>query len=173
MLWCGERNLQRTGRIDEAVCWAQMKMRIASQLVLAALVVSTPGAQPLRFAVGIVRLDGGIVPFAAYDGGRWERAWPEADEATDATPTIDNTPSVWRRRGDRVPDVWRVWSASGGAPIQAQVSGVEVVDAHCTSQLAVKTNLPRATAEHTLKFGIAVDSSSIPVGVVEEVRPPL
>jgi hypothetical protein len=30
---------------------------------------------------------------------------------------------------------------------------------------------PGTHAEHPLKFGMAVDSSSIPVGVVEEVRP--
>ena len=60
-----------------------MKIRTCLQLMLVALLISTAGAQSERFALAIVRLDGRIVPFAAYDGGRWERAWPEADEATD------------------------------------------------------------------------------------------
>lgn len=138
-------------------------------LVLVTLVITSAAAQGQRFTVAIVRPDGGLVPFAAYDAGRWERAWPEADEATDAK-VIDNVPSVWRRRGGRVPDVWRVWPASGGTAIDAKVSGLDVVEAHCSGQVALKTNLPKAKAEHPRKFGIAVDSSSVPVGVVEEVR---
>ena len=138
-------------------------------LILAALVITSAAAQDQRFTVAIVRPDGGLVPFAAYDAGRWERAWPEADEATGIT-AIDSVPSVWRRRGGHVPTVWRVWPASGGTPIQARVGGIEVVEAHCSGQVALKTNLPKTKAEHPLKFGIALDSSSVPVGAVEEVR---
>jgi hypothetical protein len=138
-------------------------------LVLVALVITSAAAQDQRFTVAIVRPDGGLVPFAAYDAGRWERAWPEADEATDIT-AVDSVPSVWTRRGGRVPNVWRVWPASGGTPIQAQVGGIEVVQAHCTGQVALKTNLPKIKADHPLKFGVALDSSSVPVGAVEEVR---
>jgi hypothetical protein len=138
-------------------------------LVLAALVITSAAARDQRFTVAIVRPDGGLVPFAAYDAGRWERAWPEADEATDTT-AIDSVPSVWRRRGERVPTVWRVWPASGGTLIQARVDGIEVVEAHCSRQVALKTNLPKTKAEHPLKFGIALDSSSVPVAEVERVR---
>jgi hypothetical protein len=85
-----------------------MKTQTCLRLTLAALLMATASAQSERFTLAIVRLDGWIVPFAAYDRSRWERAWLEADEATDGTPTIENTPSVWRRHGDRVPNVWRV-----------------------------------------------------------------
>jgi hypothetical protein len=144
-------------------------MRRALALLLAALTITSLAAQGQRFTVAIVRPDGGIVPFAAYNAGRWERAWPEADEATDAR-SIDSVPSVWGRRGGRVPDVWRVWPASGVTPIDARVSGLEVAEAHCSSQVALKTNLPKASVEHPLKFGIAVDSSTVPVGVIGDVR---
>jgi hypothetical protein len=137
--------------------------------LLLALIITSLAAQGQTFTVAIVRPDGGLVPFAAYDAGRWERAWPEADEATDAK-TIDSVPSVWRRRGGRVPDVWRVWPVSGVAPIDATVSGLEVAEAHCSGQVALKTNLPRANVEHPRKFGIAVDASSVVVGAVEQVR---
>jgi hypothetical protein len=138
-------------------------------LVLVALAVTGAAAQAQRFTVAIVRPDGGLVPFAAYDAGRWERAWPQANEATDITD-VDSVPSVWLRRGGRVPDVWRVWPASGGTPLQAQVGGIQVVQAHCAGQVALKTNVPTAKAEHPLKFGVALDSSSVPVGAVEQVR---
>lgn len=144
-------------------------MRIALLLALAFLAASTSAVQPERFTLAIVRHDGGIVPFAAYDGGQWERAWPEADQAIDVT-SIDNLPSVWRKRGERVPNIWRVWPAAGGTPIQAQVSGMAVVEAHCSRQVVLRTNLPRTRAEQLRKFGIAVDSLSVRVGTVEEVR---
>ena len=122
--------------------------------------------------MAIVRLDGSLVPFAAYDAGRWQRAWPEADEAIDAKPTVNNVPSVWRQRGERVPNVWRVWPASGAPGIEVQVKGVEVVEAHCQAQIALTTDLSSAKAKHPLKFGIAIDSASIPVSAVEEVHRP-
>lgn len=137
--------------------------------LLAAIAITSLAAQAQRFTVAIVRPDGRLVPFAAYDAGRWERAWPEADEASDVT-TIDNVPSVWRRRGERVPDVWQVWPASGGRRIDAKVTGLEAVEAHCSLQVALKTNVPEAKLEHPLKFGIAVDSSSVPLAVIEQVR---
>lgn len=144
-------------------------MRHLLSLVLAAMVITSAAAQDQRFTVAIVRSDGALVPFAAYDAGQWERAWPEADEATDVT-AVENVPSVWRRRGGRVPDVLRVWPASGASGTQVQVNGVEVVEAHCQGQVALKTNLPKSKAEHPLKVGIALDSSSVLVGAVEEVR---
>ena len=146
-----------------------MKTQTCLRLVLAALLMATASAQSERFTLAIVRFDGRIVPFAAYDRSRWERAWPEADEATDGTPTIENTPSVWRRRGDRVPNVWRVWPSSGASRIEAHVKGVEIVDAHCQGQVALATDLPEAKGEHPLKFGVAVDSN-LPIGSIEEVR---
>ena len=108
-----------------------MKLRFAVPLVWVAFTAATPSGQPQRFALAIVRLDGAIVPFAAFNGGQWERAWPEADEATESAGTIDGTPSVWSKRGERVPRVWTVWPATGARSIQAQVTGIQVADAHC------------------------------------------
>jgi hypothetical protein len=56
------------------------------------------------------------------------------------------------------------------APIDVKVSGLDVVEAHCSGQVALKTNLLTANVEHPLKFGIAVDASSVVVGTVEQVR---
>ena len=130
------------------------------------------GWQPERFTLAIVRPDGRLVPFAAYDGGRWVMAWPEADEEPGSTPTLDNVPSVWRARGDPVPLVWQVWPATGVRSIQAHVNGVGNIDAHCGVQAALTTDLPlpRVKTEHPLKYGVAVDSK-LRLGSIEEVRP--
>ena len=161
---------RRVGRARErlkngqAVTWL-----LALLLAMAVVAPAHPSAQPARFTVAIVRADGAIVPFAAYDDGRWERAWPQADEATDRTPTIDAIESIWRKRGERVPRTWTVWPASGASSIRAQVNGIEVVDAHCAGQVALKTNLRPIQAEHLAKFGVAVDSN-MSVGSIEQVH---
>jgi hypothetical protein len=144
-------------------------LRLPLLFALAASATVTFSGQPLRFAVAIVRPDGAIVPFAAYDDGRWERAWPEADNAIERAGTIDGTQSIWRKRGERVPRDWTVWPASGAPSIQARVNGIEVADAHCGGQLALKTTLRPTKAEHPAKYGVAVDSS-IPVDAIEEVH---
>jgi hypothetical protein len=133
-----------------------------------AAALSMAAAPAARFTVAIVRFDGRIVPFAAYWNGRWEHAWPAADEAVARTRSIQSTPSVWRRHGQPVPRAWHVWPASGAPPIDAHVNGVEVVEAGCLEQVALTTDLPVAKAEGPQKFGVAVDSP-LPIDAVEEV----
>ena len=146
-----------------------MNVRFALPLALAALIAGAPSAPSQRFVLAIVRLDGAIVPFAAYDGGRWESAWPAADEETQRPATIDRTQSVWRKRGERVPRVWTVWPSAGGRSIQARVTGIEVADAHCGKQVALKTDMRPIKAKHPAKFGVAVDSN-LPVVSIEAIR---
>jgi len=145
-------------------------MRLALGAAVAALLMPTVGAESLRFAVAIVRLDGGVVPFAAYEDGQWDRAWPQADEGIDASATMEDTPSIWRKRGARVPAVWHVWPTSGGSPIDARVTGIDILEAHCSAQVALTTNLPPRKGDHALKFGVAVDSEAIPIAHIDEVQ---
>lgn len=145
-------------------------MRIRPWLALgfATALISLQAAQPSRFALAIVRVDGRLVPFASYDGHRWERPWPEADEAFKGAATVDEVPNIWRTRGEAVPRVWRVTPVSGAPVSEARVTGVDVVDAHCQKQIALTTSLPAtkpAKDEHGTKFGVAVDSD-LPVGGV-------
>jgi hypothetical protein len=125
-----------------------VKTRAWLSLSFAAVLMSSAAVQPLRFALAIGRFDGHVVPFAAYHGGRWERAWPEANEASDPLPALDDLPSVWRRHGEPVPREWHVWPVSGAEPIPAHIDGIEVTDAHCVDQIALKTDL-RATKGST------------------------
>jgi hypothetical protein len=147
-----------------------MRKAIFCALAAAAALASSATAQSQRVAVAIARFDGRLVPFAAYDGGRWARAWPDADSRIEAPRTVDDVDSIWRRRRERVPRVWHVWPASGGASLQARVNGVEVAETHCVGQLALRTDLPPRRGVRPLKFGIAVDSA-IPVTAVEPVLP--
>jgi hypothetical protein len=115
---------------------------------LGCLVAAAPSGQSSgaidRFELGIVHRDGALVPFAAYDRGRWTRAWPDANESAGTSyDAIGSVPSVWRTRGAPVPDRWRVWPLGGEAPIDAGVTALTSVPTHCITQVALQTTVPR------------------------------
>ena len=143
--------------------------RVLSIFTIVAVLASGAASQPQRFVLAIARFDGTLVPFAAYDDRRWERAWPEAGEQKNGPAALDGIASVWRTRREAVPATWRVWPVSGTGSIQARVSGAQVVEAHCESQVALETDLPPARAKHPLKFGIGVDTD-LPLGAIEQVQ---
>lgn len=139
-------------------------------MVAAMQLVWTTTAQGQRFAVAVVWEPAGVLrPFAAYDAGSWKRAWPEPDEAAKSL-ALDDVPSIWRSRGERVSRSWRLWPRSGGPAVQTQVLGVQVVDAGCFEQVALRTDLPKAQPSQPSRFGIAVDSESVTVAPIEEVQ---
>jgi len=146
-----------------------MKISMPLGFAIASLITMALSAQSSRFVVAIVRPDGAIVPFAAYAAGRWQSAWPQADEEVVRPPSIEAAPSVWRRRGERVPRVWHVWPGSNGALFPARVTGIDVVDAGCLSQLALTSNLSRFDPPDGLASRVALDSATVPVTAVEPV----
>jgi hypothetical protein len=143
-------------------------LHIGLRAALLLIGAATTFAQSSSFTVAIARPDGYLVPFAAYTNGRWERAWPAADEGNVDKPTFENTWSVWRRRGRPVSKTWRVWPISGGPSLQTPVTAVESVEAHCGAQIALKTGLQPVKAEHPNKLGVAVDSDQ-PLAAIEGV----
>ena len=145
--------------------------RLAVLLCFTGMTLASPAAQSAPFAVAIARFDGSLVPFASHRDGEWQRAWPEADQERVGRLAIEAIPSVWQKRGEPVPTRWTAWPSAGGKPIQATVRGVEIVEAHCGAQIALKTNLPTAEVDHHGgKFGIAVDSTAVTIGFIEEVK---
>jgi hypothetical protein len=143
-----------------------MKRTIGVLLAVAGILVPIASAQSQRFAVGIVRLDGRLVPFAAFDGARWERAWPQADERVATPESVDSVDSVWRRQRRRVPRSWHAWPASGAGPREIRIIGVKVDEAQCVDQIALTTDWPAAKDEHP--DGVAIDAD-IPIGTIEDV----
>jgi hypothetical protein len=151
-----------------------VKPRAFAPAALAVAVLVASAAQPSsRFTLAIARSDGALVPFAAYDHGRWQRAWPAADENVDPTPTLTNMPSVWRERGEDVPRLWHVWPVAGGNSVEARVQGVDVVQAQCLRQVALKTDLPPRKAQSPMAFGVAADGEIPlqPIATVETAEP--
>jgi hypothetical protein len=122
----------------------------AAPILLVALVTSLASAGPQRITIAVVRTDHRLVPFAAWDGDKWRPAG-----LTDA------------------PRVFWVWPAAGGGPIRARVRGVEIVEAHCETQVVLKTGLPEPKPDPESgvegRFGVAVDDAAVRVSAVERL----
>jgi len=133
-------------------------MRLVAAAVLASLVAAAdPSAA--AFTVGVLRRDSLLIPFAAFDGRRWSAPWP--------LPTLDraipiNLTSVpkgwWGKAGLR--DTWQARIA--GATQTLQVTQPDVVNVHCTRQIALRTDYrpaeppPPPTVQPYPKDGLAV-----------------
>jgi hypothetical protein len=112
------------------------------------------------FGVGVLRRDGIVIPFATYDGKRWETSWP--------APRVDMIVPVDLRA---VPSRWwgptqalRIWDAWIGraTPQSVEVTQMDWVDVHCLRQVGLKTTyrseklVPAPTIQPYPKDGIVV-----------------
>ena len=133
---------------------------VAGALVLAlggALVAA--GAPGGAFGVGVLRRDGIIVPFAAFDGKRWSNAWPLP--ALELTVPIDlrGVPSKWWGP-TRALENWQAWTAAG--PQSLRIVQPDWVNVHCVRQIGLRSDYlsplvaPPRTEQPYPKDGLAV-----------------
>jgi hypothetical protein len=139
---------------------------VAAAGVVVVLLGAAPWAAdsaPRAFAVGVLRRDGVIVPFAAFDGKRWSNAWPAP--ALDLTVPIGlrAVPSKWWGPVKQPLESWQVLlvpSADGSRTLN--VVQPDWVETHCVRQIGLRTDYvpatqvpPRATQPYP-KDGLAV-----------------
>ena len=119
----------------------------------------TPGA----FAVGILRRDGILVPFAAFDGKRWNSPWPPP--AVDLTVPIglSAVPSKWWGPAKKPLDHWQALLVPAEeAPRTLNVVQPDWVETHCQRQIGLRTDyhpaavVPARTTQPYPKDGLAV-----------------
>jgi len=101
-----------------------------------AVVQAAPAAD--AFDVGLLRRDGVIIPFAAFDGQHWSAPWPEPQ----AEPTVPiNLLSVpakwWGAAGPR--ETWTAWLGPGDQRT-VRVTQPDVVDVHCSRHVGLRTD---------------------------------
>lgn len=125
-----------------------MRSAFSCVVVLAAVAaVACGGAGPSAHGpvvVSVLRSDGFLVPFAAFDDGAWRAADPES---------IADRPAAWfADRGDVAGD-WRLVTPLGLAdlkgdplPVRAKGAAVEVAS-HCQRVWALATDFPGSPTE--------------------------
>jgi hypothetical protein len=107
-------------------------------LVLALAAGLAAAAAPRAvFGVGVLRRDGIIIPFAAFDGKRWVDNWPLPDVELDVPISLRDLPSKWW--GPTVAlERWQAWVT--GEPQSLRVVQPDWVNVHCTRQVGLRTD---------------------------------
>jgi hypothetical protein len=125
-----------------------------------------------RFAVGVLRRDGIIIPFGVLDGRTWNSDWPKpARHISEVPVTIRSVPKWWwGRPGPR--DTWQATMIGSPNRVELHVTGANVFDAQCLQQIGLRTDYrpavrpPGLDARPYPKDGLAV-SPSYPVEPIE------
>jgi hypothetical protein len=89
------------------------------------------------FGVGILRRDGIIIPFAAFDGRKWSANWPKPTGELTVPISVSSIPSKWW--GPTPPlDAWQVTTATGASLVH--VLQPDWMDIHCARQIGLRTD---------------------------------
>ena len=160
-------------------------MRCAVVVVLLALaaigpVAPAPQAQqpreeerPHHGALGILRRDGLLFPFASFDNDTWSVTWPVDILRIKVPPaaTFSSIPKEWW--GTRAPDRWRVRLTTGEEQT-IQAGNPQTFSVFCERRLGVRTNYQAsqpvpAGVDPFPKDGLAI-TGSVPIEPIEIVN---
>jgi hypothetical protein len=95
------------------------------------------------FTLAVLRTDGIMLPFAAYDGSRWSTPWPTAvgnapDAISEIPPNLDAVPAKWW--GRQRPAEWRLWPGGGDAAIPVRLIAPAVLPVGRVGRLGIRTD---------------------------------
>ena len=141
---------------------ARCSLGLFTTMAALAAAVFSLAAEPAssRFALGVMRRDGRLVPFASYDGGKWRNRWPTIFRAGQDIPlTVKDLPKgYWP--WDEPLLTWKVWPLEG-EPRTVTVNAPVLFDSACSRILGLTTTyqpfptlLPRYTDPYP-KDGLA------------------
>jgi hypothetical protein len=133
--------------------------------------------EPRRaFALGALRRDGVIVPFAAFDGKRWTSPWRPPSLELTVPIDLRAVPARWWGPTKAL-DVWQARLLASDAPPRAlRVVQPDWVDVHCVRQVGLRTDyvasadIPPRTVQPYPKDGLAV-SPEHPIEPIAMVPP--
>jgi hypothetical protein len=149
-------------------------VRVAGLLLAAALFASSPSGDEKdpKFALGVLRRDGVLLPFASYDGS-WTVEWPYGP-ATLPISIADVPKKWWGAPGPDAP--WTAWlSEEVRRPLKPEK--LTTVPVFCDRRLAVQTDYtggifnPREPTVPKDALAIAGDATLLPVTTVSANAP--
>ncbi|HEY7288293.1 MAG TPA: hypothetical protein VH583_00555 [Vicinamibacterales bacterium] len=151
-------------------------MRKALGIVaLFAFLFVSPTAEPRSGAVSlaIVRRDGVLIPFAVFDGKRWNDPWPPPQVELEVPINVASVPKGWWGDTGPVSD-WHLWTMPASAPQTIHVTQPTWIPVHCVRQIGLQSDyrssfpIPPPEDEPYAKDGIAISSADAisPVTIV-------
>jgi len=170
----------------------RQSIRACVVAILAAVAVVSPlpslvaaPAQPSNTSAGrlvfaVVRNDGLLLPFAAFDGRRWSTPWPDAIDgpgAPDLPVNLASVPVKWW--GGEEPGPWNLWPRGVEASSRIALQSPVMLRVGLSRQLGFRTDqrpvLPPVPAYELPfpKIGIAIagDAQLAPVPSVSPLIP--
>lgn len=125
--------------------------------------LALPNAQPRAgsFTLGVMRRDGLIVPFAAFDGKRWTSPWPQPRFQLEIPINLQSIPKAWWGAPGIQVD-WQIWVSGVAAARTVHAVQPDWIPAHCLRQIALKSDYrsdrsaPALTEQPYPKDGLVV-----------------
>jgi hypothetical protein len=96
-----------------------------------------PEAGP-AFTLGVLRRDGIIIPFAAWDGSRFVNRWPAPGRREDIPITVAGSPKSWWLN-DRPVSYWTAWPLRGDSQIVYVKNPINLT-VECQPQIGLQTD---------------------------------
>jgi len=133
---------------------------VAAAALLSTLAAADPSAA--AFAVGVLRRDGIVIPYASFDGKRWSAPWPLPDSDRAIPINLISVPKNWWGKAG-IRDSWQAWV--DGATQTLHVQQPDVVKTHCTRQIGLRTDYrpveppPPPDVQPYPKDGLAISPS--------------
>jgi len=145
-------------------------------LLGACLAVAAAEPRPI-FGVGVLRRDGIVIPFATYDGKRWETNWPVPKLDLIIPVDLRAVPSSWWGPAPE-PRTWDAWTGRA-TPQPLEVTQLDWVNVHCLRQVGLKTTyrsdreVPPPTVQPYPKDGFVVSPAQAaePIEVLSPSAP--
>ncbi len=104
--------------------------------------LEAPRLQPpksgVTFTLGVLRRDGIVIPFAAWNGSRWENRWPAPDRRVDIPISVAGSPKGWWLN-DRPVGYWTAWPLRGDSQVVYVKNPINLT-AECQPQVGLQTD---------------------------------
>ena len=90
------------------------------------------------FTLGVLRRDGVVIPFAAWDGSQWGNRWPAPGRREDIPITVAGSPKAWWLN-DRPVGYWTAWPLRGDSQVVYVKNPINLT-AECQPQIGLQTD---------------------------------
>ena len=99
-------------------------------------------SRPDHLMLAVVRTDGVLLPFAAYNGRKWSAPWPTLypGASVELPVNFDSVPRDWW--GGEAPGPWQLWTPLADKPRSLTLSSPVMVPIGLARQLGFRTNQP-------------------------------
>ena len=122
-----------------------MKITLWTLVALLALELPAPALQEnaSSFVLAVLRRDGGVIPFATFDGRRWRARWPADVRNKELPISLDDVPEDWWgiEPAPRTMAIWRDGARAGSVTL----TGLSMTRPMCEPRITVKSDYKPST----------------------------